>query len=232
MGKRSCGLVELNLALQGEALELVEVNHLLVAGWTARDAAARERHIEELERLGVRRPASTPIFYHVASARLTTAPQIEVLGATSSGEVEALLLHAGGRLWVGVGSDHTDRDAEAHGVALSKQMCDKPVAPVFWPYDSVSSRWDSLVIRSYLVEGDERLLYQEGPLSDFIPPEQLMALLTQPDRLRDGSLMFCGTLAARGGVRHSNAFAFELEDPATGRTIAHRYDVRALPVAG
>jgi len=225
-------LVKLNLALQGEALGLTEVDHLLVAGWTARDASARERHIEELERLGVQRPASTPIFYHVASARLTTASQIEVLGATSSGEVEALLLHAGGRLWIGVGSDHTDRKAEVHGVALSKQMCDKPIAPVFWPYDSVSSRWDDLVIRSYLVEGDERSLYQEGSLGEFIPPEELIARLAQPDRLRDGSLMFCGTLATRGGVRHGSAFAFELEDPATGQTIAHRYDVRALPVAG
>ena len=43
-----------------------------------------------------------------------------------------MLLQHAGRLWVGTGSDHTDREVEKYGVTVSKQMCDKPVAPVFW----------------------------------------------------------------------------------------------------
>ena len=34
-----------------------------------------------------------------------------------------------GRIFVGLGSDHTDRKVEAYSVTVSKQMCDKPMAP-------------------------------------------------------------------------------------------------------
>ena len=80
-------MVSLRLSLMGGELEPVEIRDAIIAGWTARDAVARDGHIAELEALGVRRPASTPIFYRVAAARLTTATKIETLGETSSGEV-------------------------------------------------------------------------------------------------------------------------------------------------
>jgi hypothetical protein len=50
--------------------------------------------------------------------------------------------------------------------------------------------------------------------------------------LEDGTLMFCGTHAVKGGIRPSEHFAFELEDPILGRTIRHAYDIRSLPVLG
>jgi hypothetical protein len=55
----------LSLTLQGrsEASHAeVAVAHAVIAGWTGRDAAAVEKHIKELEALGVKRPATTPIF--------------------------------------------------------------------------------------------------------------------------------------------------------------------------
>ncbi len=70
-----------------------------------------------------------PIFYRASAARLTTDDAIEALGAASSGEAEFVLLRHGGRLWIGAGSDHTDREVEKYGVSVSKQMCDKPIAP-------------------------------------------------------------------------------------------------------
>jgi Protein of unknown function (DUF2848) len=44
--------------------------------------------------------------------------------------------------------------------------------------------------------------------------------------------MFGGTLAADGGVRPTNEFAFELQDPVLGRSITHAYRVRSLPNRG
>src|SRR4051812_49509408 len=104
----------------------VPVRQAVVAGWTGRDPVARDRHIAELEAIGIARPASTPIFYRVAARRLTTAKSIEVSGRNSSGEVEFLLFAAGGRTYVGTGSDHTDRKVETYSVTVSKQMCEKP----------------------------------------------------------------------------------------------------------
>ena len=43
--------------------------------------------------------------------------------------------------------------------------------------------------------------------------------------LKDGTLMFCGTLAALGGIRPSAEFRYRLGDPARGREIAGRYAV-------
>ena len=153
----------------------VAINMAVIAGWTGRDPAAVEKHIVELEALGVQRPASTPIFYRVAAARLTTDGEIEASGTQSGGEVEYLLLRHGGRTWVGVGSDHTDREVEKFGVTVSKQMCDKPIAPQFWAYDDVTPHWDRLILRSFVVEHGKRAVYQDGPVAAMLHPKDLLS---------------------------------------------------------
>jgi hypothetical protein len=44
--------------------------------------------------------------------------------------------------------------------------------------------------------------------------------------------MFCGTLAAKGGIRPSKTFRMELEDPVRNRKLAHEYRIDVLPVEG
>ncbi len=218
----------------------VRIDDAIVAGWTGRDAAAVEKHIKELEALGVKRPATTPIFYRVSALRLTTATEIEVVGGHSGGEVEFVLLQHDGRMWVGVGSDHTDREVETYGVTVSKQMCDKPVAPVFWAFDNLAPHWDQLMLRAHVIENGERKLYQEGSVAAMLAPLDLIGRYLSPasqeskgqGRLPEDTLMFCGTLAARGGVRPTGRFEFEIADPVFGRSIAHAYSVRILPVLG
>jgi hypothetical protein len=209
----------------------VALRQAVIAGWTGRDTEAVEKHIKELEVLGVKRPATTPIFYRVGAARLTTEESIEVLGEKSSGEVEFVLLQTQGVLWVGTGSDHTDREVEAYGVSVSKQMCEKPIAPLFWRFGDVAARWDRLMLRSYATIGGVRALYQEGPVATMRHPEDLLARFSQ-NGLADGTLMFCGTLAVHGGLRPAQRFEFELEDPVKGRKIQHGYDVVSLPILG
>jgi hypothetical protein len=210
-----------------------DIHTLVIAGWTGRDAAAVEQHIAELERLGVKRPKTTPIFYRVSAALLTTAPAIEVAGPDSSGEVEPVVVSLAGRLWVGVGSDHTDRKVEATGVTISKQLCAKPVAPQLWPHDEVAEHWDRLILRSYATIGGERRLYQEGSVAGLRPPPELMARYLQSQQvLPPGTAMFCGTLAVHGGIAPAARFEIELEDPVLGRRLSHGYDLKVLPVEG
>ncbi|MCK1738302.1 DUF2848 domain-containing protein [Bradyrhizobium sp. 138] len=211
---------------------IVTINRCVIAGWTGRDRVALEAHIAELEKIGVSRPGSVPIFYRVSASRLSIAETIEVIGKSSSGEAEFLLLQSGGRLWVGVGSDHTDREAEAIGVTLSKQMCDKPIASEFWAYDDVKEHWDDLILRSYAVNDGNRVLYQEGALSAIRPPEELIALYAAGGMLSDGTLMFCGTLAVHGEIRSAQGLELELSDPRLRRSIRKTYQVEQLPVLG
>jgi len=208
----------------------VMVRQAVVAGWTGRNRDAVNRHIAELEALGVRPPSTTPIFYRVSAARVTVDDVIEVSGSNSSGEVEFVLLQAGGRLWLGVGSDHTDRQVEAYNVTVSKQMCDKPIAPRFWPFDDVLPHWSCLTLRSYVGSTETPELYQEGNVDAMLDPSDLISRFTGDGNLPEGTLMFCGTLAAHGGVRPSERFTFEIEDPVLGRRIRHQYTVSSLPV--
>jgi hypothetical protein len=209
----------------------VVVNNAVIAGWTGRDAVAVEKHIKELEALGVKRPATTPIFYRVAATRLTTDDTIEAVGESSGGEVEFVLLQHAGRLWVGAGSDHTDREVEKYGVTVSKQLCDKPITSMFWSYEEVAPHWDELILRAHVIEGGKSALYQEGAVTAMMHPQALLEKHSSTS-LRDGTLLFGGTLAAHGGVRPTSEFSFELEDPVLGRKIAHRYRVRTLPILG
>lgn len=206
-----------------------QVQEVIIAGWTGRDRAAQERHIAELELLGVRRPATTPVYYRVSASRLTTSDSIAVPGNDSSGEVEFIILNRGGSIWIGVGSDHTDRKVETYNITVSKQMCEKPVASRVWLFDELSDHWDSLVLRSWAVNDGARRLYQEGHVSAMLPPRDLIAGY---GTLNEGTVMFGGTFPAIGGIQPADRFEFELEDPVLKRRLAHGYDIKTLPVAG
>jgi hypothetical protein len=204
------------------------IHSLVVAGWTGRDVAAVQRHITELQQLGVKPPAHTPCFYELGRELLTIAPEIDVIGSHSSGEVEFVLVAVGDEVFVGVGSDHTDREAEAYDVTTSKQMCPKPLAPVLWPLNSIS-HWDELVLRSYIYVDGRRVLYQQGSVAELRRPRDLVDQFTRGSQaLHSGTVMFCGTLPTIGEIVPARQFGFELEDPVRKVKITHSYRVRQL----
>jgi hypothetical protein len=215
-----------------KTLDVARIEKLVIAGWTGRNVAALEAHIKELEAIGVKRPKAVPIFYRVARSVLTTASSIEVMADNSSGEVEFVLYQLDDGLWLGLGSDHTDRKAETVGVTLSKQMCAKPVSATLWRYEEVKPHWDKLVLRSYVPGGTQRRLYQEGPVTIMRPPEELIRLYTGSDRLEMGTAMFCGTFAVHGDISYSGTFDMELEDPVLRRKLTHTYRIAQLPDEG
>jgi hypothetical protein len=214
----------------------VEVEQLVIAGWTGRDVAALNHHIEELKAIGVMPPSQVPIYYRVTASILTQADKLQVLGRDSSGEVEPVLVAAAGRLWVTLGADHTDRKVESYGIAVSKQMCPKPIGRTAWRFEEVEPHWDRLMLRSYITEAGKRVLYQEGPLANIRPPRELVTGWAGPnkqagdERLPAGVAMFLGTMGAIGAIRPSPSFEMELEDPVLGRKLTHGYHVEALPI--
>ena len=208
----------------------LDLKHLIVAGWTGRDADAIAHHIEELAALGVPAPSATPLYYRVSSPLLTTAPLIEAVGSASSGEVEPLIVEANGKRYLGLASDHTDRALEAHSVAMSKQVCAKPCAAELWDWDDIADRVEEIELESWIEEDGAWVRYQSGtiasirPLADLIEGSRIGALSA------DGPVaMLCGTFGAKGGVRPAARFRMEMRDPKTGRTIRHDYSTTTLP---
>src|SRR5260370_10310371 len=153
----------------------VEIEQLVIAGWTGRDVAALTHHIEELKALGVQPPSSVPLYYRVPPQLLTEADRIQVVGHDTSGEAEPVLVGAQDRLWVTLGSDHTDRKAESYSVAISKQVCAKAIGRTAWRFEEVEPHWDRLMLRSFIQDSGKRALYQEGPLANIRAPRDLVA---------------------------------------------------------
>ena len=155
-----------------------------------------------------------------------------MIGAESSGEVEVVVYALADGPWLGLGSDHTDRKAEAIGVTLSKQMCGKPVGARLWRMSDVAPHWDRLVLRSFLTRDGQRRLYREGPVATMRPPEELIRLYTGGATLPAGTAMFCGTLAVHGTLQGGEFSEMELDDPVLARRLTHAYSVEQLPIEG
>ena len=195
---------------------------------------AIDHHIEELAAIGVPRPSSVPLYYRVAAALLTQAPQIEVLGA--------------GQLRRGrAGAGACARPLVAHGGlrphrprrrARSASHCRSSSAPSRWRRQpglgTTSSRGPTRLAcaprSSNRVTG---CVYQDGTLASIRPLEQLIAGLPADAPVADGLVLFCGTLGAlpdagwprRAARRHACGCSSIDGD----RTLAHEYASTALP---
>jgi hypothetical protein len=207
----------------------VLVDRVVVAGWTGRNQADVDRHIAELAEIGVQAPPTVPVYYRVAPSLLTQENRITVVGAETSGEVEFYLLVTTEGVFVGVGSDHTDRKVEAYDVTVSKQMCGKPVSRRVWPLDEVKGHWDTLELQSHVLRRGERRVYQSGTLEALLPPDILLRRYLQGQPMRPGMLMFGGTVPVIGGVSGGERFEVSLFDPSSGNRLEHAYAVDVVP---
>lgn len=200
----------------GEQLTLADFD-LVIAGYTGRDEASVKKHIDELAAIGVAPPESVPAFYPVDSALATQAAAVEVEGTNTSGEVEPVLIRAGGKLYLTVGSDHTDRDVERESVAKSKAACVKPLGTTVVPADGID--WDAVAAAS-TVDG---AAYQRGFLSALRVPTDVLGLYQRPAE-RD-LMIFCGTLPLLDGEFVAGArWTLSLALP-DGVELTHAYTV-------
>lgn len=206
------------------------VRRIVCAGYTSRDRAEVDRHVRELERLGIPRPRAVPTFFSVGSYLATLGRVVEVQGPFTSGEVEFVLLFGPGGPWVTVGSDQTDRFFERHSVLASKQLCPKVLGGTVWPVVEVEDHWDELALRAWVRSGRTRRLYQEATLDALLPPAALLpAVRRYAGRELGGVVVFSGTVpTVDGEVIYGDAYELELADPRLGRTIRTQYTVQVL----
>lgn len=200
------------------------LDQAVVAGFTGRDRAEVDRHVEELRALGVPTPERVPAFYDVPPDCVCQQGAVAVGHGETSGEAEVALVGDGEERLVTLASDHTDRRAETTDIALSKRACPKPIADRAWRYADVVDHWDVLRLRSWIEEEGELRLYQEGTLGSLLAPPALLDLLPAP--LLPRFALLCGTVPVRGEIRGSSCFRAELRDPISGDAIRLDYRVR------
>lgn len=226
--------LELNIVSdnRSETLEF-KVKRMINAGYVGRDRQAVAAHIEELRREGVPPPPSIPMIFPVLCHNITTNEQIEVIGHQTSGEVEFVLLLNADNIFVGVGSDHTDRDIERHSIIKSKQVCPNVMSKQVWNYDDIKTGWDDLIMQSQvkMTDAGEAILYQKAALGSIISATELMDLVKSKiiDGSDDGLVLFSGTLPVlTHEIIYSAHFRCELIDPRLDRVLRCEYRVNTL----
>jgi hypothetical protein len=207
-----------------------ELKGAVICGYTGRDQAAIQKHIHELEKEGIQPPPSVPMYYPKPAWGLTVADTMHVFGAQTAGEVEFVLLPQGAKTYVGVGSDHTDRDLEKLDIPKSKQVVPSVISKTLWDLDDVLDHWDQIEFHSWASCGGKRVPYQNAPVSCLLPPADLLARVRA--RVRGdlaGLAIFGGTSALlTGGFVFADRFEGELFDPVRQRTLRIDYSVQTL----
>jgi hypothetical protein len=216
---------------QGRRKLAFNYSRMINAGYVGKNQEEVRRHIEELAAKGIPGPKSIPVLFPVVCHALTTGSMIEVYGNETSGEVEYVLcVVSEDEVYVGLGSDHTDRHLEETDIPRSKQICPNLMSRTVWPLGEVEEHWDDLLISASVVKNAEAILYQEGRLGLLLNPAELMAFVkTKISGPLQNLIIFSGTMGTlTGEFVFGESFAAKLIDEKTNRRLEISYDVRPL----
>ncbi len=208
-----------------------DVKKILNAGYTARNQDEVRKHIDELTKARGIPPLSVPEFFPKITDRITTADKITVLSEnTTSGEAEFVLLFNQDKIYVGVGSDHTDRVLGQQNMLASKQVCPNVISTEVWLYEEVESHWDDLILRSWVLKDKKRQLYQEARLKTFMKVEELInKIKSQIVDSLGGTVFYSGTVPTISGeICCSSYFEVKLIDEKRGKSIGCAYSVEPI----
>jgi hypothetical protein len=182
-----------------------------------------------LNRVEASRFGTAPHFCPVSPYLLTHENRIVVQGKHTSGEVEYVAIRHQDEIYISVGSDHSDRQAESFSLAMSKQLCPKVVARQAILHRELRPHRDGLKLSASVQSHDRIVPYQQGSLADLM---RLGSLIRNcPFDLNfNGAVLFSGTLPTISGIpSFSRRFYFQMDLPGSKLSISHDYEVEVLP---
>lgn len=211
--------------------EEIEINYdaVFAIGYAGRDMDKTMLHIKELkEQLGVPAPKKIPTIFQCGNYVLTQEPKLHFIGDKTCGEAEYVLIAANGKIYVGIGSDHTDRALESTSVPKAKQICAKPIGKELWDYEELLEHWETIKLNSYQMVDGKEILYQQGALSDILAPEKIIKELEERVGGITNAVIYSGTVPLSDGFRYGTNFRCEMVDEVMGRKLSLNYEVIAI----
>ena len=200
---------------------------VVLLGFTGRDSL-NKRHHAELVAAGIEAPAGVPaaMVFDGGTVDVTTHHTILERSGSTCGEVEPILIRHDGEWFVGVGSDHTDRQRQRQDNDKAKQESPKIICPKVWKLKDVQGRWGGLQLSSYVFEKGRPRRYQEAALSDFLDVSQIIAFVKArlPNIESESCLIMCGTVpTADGEYVFHRRFEAMLKDPENENALCVKY---------
>lgn len=222
---------KLSLQVQGENKTIdFGINHVFNAGYAGSDQEKVQEHIDELVKLGVSAPTTTPILFPVSDYIVSTTTDVQVQHKETSGEIEYVLIWHNDEIYVTVGSDHTDRKLETFDVPMSKQAYPNVIAEEVWRYEDVKNHWNQLELICWVTSGEDRKVYQSGTFADLMKPDQWDNHFSKLKVVGEGNMFFSATInTEENTLAFADKYEFELRDPVLNRSIKHYYNVEILP---
>ncbi|MFN8525357.1 MAG: DUF2848 family protein [Chloroflexota bacterium] len=221
----------LTLQIQGtEETISLQPSRLFIAGFTGRDRAWIDAHMEELQAHGIPTPTRVPLMFPLTPELLTTSDRFHVLGDQTSGEAEFVIIQHHGRIYLAAGSDHTDRSLERTSIPYSKQICPKVISRQIWPLDAVGGRLHQIELRGI---AGARTGYQVGTLGEMLAPEEIQGIMLERfGGSLEGAVIFSGTpaISDEGGFAFGEPFTAQLTDLASGAVLRCSYEVVVTPL--
>ena len=211
----------------GESVISADIKNLMVVGFSGKDVEKTMEHIHELEKEGVKCPSEVPVPYQCDPQIVTRKEVIDVIGPKTSGEAEYLILCHEGKFYIGIGSDHTDREMEAVSIHKSKQVCLKPCSVEFWDYEEVKDHLPQLRLISTQVVDGKGIDYQNGVAGDLLPFDVIIEKVQKEVPLED-CLIYTGTVPLLNGFRFGEQFSARLVDDQLGRELSLTYKIHVI----
>src|SRR5699024_6100232 len=144
-------------------------------------------------------------------------------GDSTSGEIEPVYIRHQGEYYLGVASDHTDRQIETEDIAASKKACPKPISGMVLKV----SDFDKLDLDDVRVEFFvDSQLYQQGTLDGLLPPQSVVQKLQQSSSRSAGDFICLGGTLPLQTSGFIYGTTWKLQMTVGDSVISHTYNVQ------
>jgi hypothetical protein len=223
----------LNFTIDGQdgtEQRTLNVTRVYNLGFTIRDKAKMQAHLDEVEGVHVDWPPRPPVIFPISAWATLTDEDVPVQYDRTSGEIEIVTVVDGDELLIGVGSDHTDRALEATDIPWGKQVAPNVIAPTLWRWSEVRDHWDEVLLESLIDSGNGPQLYQKAGVAEFWTPEEMVdSVKGRIVEVPGTRVFFSGTVVSVGAkLNFGRVFNMRMIDPVANKTIEHTYRVTVL----
>ncbi|PHH96020.1 DUF2848 domain-containing protein [Fusobacterium nucleatum] len=206
-----------------------DLKRLLIVGYSGSNIEKIMEHIKELkEHLGVPEPKKIPTIFECSKELLTKEKDIKFVGNMTSGEVEYLIIKHLNEIYIGIGSDHTDRKLESISVLKAKQICPKPIGEEVWLYKDIKESWNEIEAESYQNINGQRVLYQKGRLSEILSVEKIISELENRVGNIEDSIIFSGTVPLESNFKYGDEFICKIFDKSNNSSLNLNYKINKI----